>query len=45
MIDHALNQMDSDEEEDISIADPDLDDAGVGGSHYYIKIERDQAPN
>ena len=31
MIDHDLKQMDSDEE-DLSIADPDLDDVGVGGS-------------
>ena len=45
MIDHALNMMDSNKEDDISIADPDLDDAGVGGLRYCIKIVRDKEPN
>jgi hypothetical protein len=50
MIDHALTQMDSDEEgtpddEDGNDDVSSMDDEGVGGSCYNIVIERDAPPN
>jgi hypothetical protein len=45
MIDHGLAQMESDEEDSFDEEDPVTDDAGVGGSRYHIRIERDAAPH
>jgi NACalpha-BTF3-like transcription factor len=51
MMDHALTQMDSEEEEvvpgeeDGDIDNPSTEDPGVGGSCYHIVIERDAAPH
>jgi hypothetical protein len=50
MIDHALTQMDSEEEvtpgeEDRNDDDSSNADAGVGGSCYHIIIKRDAPPN
>ena len=41
MIDHALTQMDSDEEDSLDEDDPLDDDTAVGGACFHIFIERD----
>jgi hypothetical protein len=46
MIDHALTQMDSDEEELCKMEDnPSMEDTDVGGACFHIRIEREDPPN
>jgi hypothetical protein len=46
MMDHALTQMDSDEEDSCEEDDnPSIDDTDVGGACFHIRIDREDPPN